>query len=181
MDKQRDITNFLLFLFYSNVSRNQLRKRGTSLHRYYKIIMVPTVIIITAVLCSGMISFGEQSYEAATKVLLKERTDILQNYFYGKLDRQQAEQKLKEIETYPLLKKDLAALNVEDGCRADAVKSMNIKKISESSKLYHMISFETEIEWSMSSVYGDYETSGEYFVVLNSENNNYKLSEFNIK
>ncbi|WP_027398602.1 hypothetical protein [Anaerovorax odorimutans] len=149
------------------------------MYKYYKLIMIPAIIVIVGVVFSG---FSVQTHEKTVSDLLEERTSVLQNAYYCNMDKEKVVKLLKKIETYPLLSKDIDALqSIEDGCQIDVVKSMDIKTIERNVKMFNFISFDVDIDWSMSGLSGDYLTDGQYSVVIKSEGRNYKLSEFNLE
>lgn len=141
--------------------------------------MIPAVIIIVGAIFSG---FSVQSQESKVKELLAERTTILQDAHYKKAEKTGVIKRLSKIETYPLLSKDIQGLEeIADACQMDIVKSMEIKKVENKMKMFNIVSFDVSIDWSMSGLSGDYMTDGEYSVILKTDGEDYKLSEFNIK
>ena len=146
--------------------------------KYYKFFILPAIIIIIAGFFSG---FSEQSCEQIAENLIEERTSILQKAYFGKLDIDQAEEYLGQIETYPLLSEDIGNLRALDDTDVDLVKSMEFIEINQDSKLLNYVSLSMKIRWHMSGAGSDYVSSNEYSVILKSYKNGYKLSEFNPK
>ena len=153
-----------------------MREGWTSLKRYYKILIIPAVIIIIAGIFSG---FNEQSYDQTVENLLKERTSILQKAYYGKIEIENAEILLGGIETYPLLAEDIQGLRNADPSQMDIVKSMEFIDMTQTMKMFDYISYNTVIRWNMSGLSADYISDNKYSVVIKSTNNGYMLSEFN--
>lgn len=147
------------------------------MRKYYKILILPAVLIIVAGVFSG---FKEQSTETLVKELLEERTRILQQGYYEKMKKEDAEEALSKIETYPLLSEDLQGLRDVENTDLDVVKSMELKNARQKSKMFDYLSFHVEIRWYMSGPEGDYITEGAYSVVMKSlnEGESWKLSEF---
>jgi hypothetical protein len=148
------------------------------LKQYDKLLILPAIIIIIAGIFSG---FSNQSCDQITKDLLRERTEILQNAYYGKIDRNKAEEALSKIETYPLLSEDVGNLKNYDATQIDIVKSMEFLDVKQESKMFDYISFHTKIRWNMNGLSADYVSENEYSVILKSTTQGYKLSEFNPK
>lgn len=144
--------------------------------KHYKVLLFPAVIILIAGILSG---YGERSYEQIVKDLLQERTAILQNSYYDKIDLEQAEEKLRKIETYPLLSEDIYTLRNTEATEIDKVKSMEFNKMEQQSKMFNYVSFDTEIQWYLEGYDGDYTCNNCYSVVMKSLDGDYKLSEFN--
>lgn len=146
--------------------------------KYYKIFILPAIIIIIAGFFSG---FSKQSCELVAENLLKERTKILQQAYFGRIEMDQAETYLRMIETYPLLSEDISNLRETDHTELDTVRSMEIIESDQESKTYDYISLKMMIRWHMRGLESDYICDNEYNVVLNSTSSGYKLSEFNAK
>ena len=146
--------------------------------RYYKIFIVPAILVIIAGIFSG---FSRQSYEEIATDLLKERTHILQKAYYGSIELEKAEGYLRDIETYPLLSEDIQGLRTADATSLDIVNSMEFIEIDNTMKMFDYISFCTEIRWYMSGLDGDYISENDYSVIVKDTNSGYKLSEFNAK
>jgi hypothetical protein len=148
------------------------------LKQYDKLLIFPAIIIIIAGVFSG---FSNQSYDQIAEDLLRERTEILQNAYYGKIDRNKAEAALSKIETYPLLTEDVSNLKDYDATQLDIVKSMDFLVMNQETKMFDYISFHTKIRWYMSGLSADYVSENEYSIILKSTSEGYKLSEFNPK
>lgn len=146
--------------------------------KYYKFLIVPAIIIIIAGIFSG---FSEQSNDKIVEILLEKRTAILQDAYYGKIERNKAEQYLNEIETYPLLTEDIQGLRNADPTQMDIVKSMEFLSINKTITMFEFISYDAEIRWHMSGLSADYICDNQYSVVIKSTNEGYRISEFNAK
>ena len=145
--------------------------------KYHKVLILPAMIIIIAGIFSG---FSEQSPCSKTaQNLLEQRTKILQNAYYGKIEIKIAERELGKIETYPLLSEDLGNLKNADPSELDIVKSMEFIEVNQEQKLFSFISFHMKIRWYMSGLDSDYISDNEYTIVLKETKDNIKLSEFN--
>jgi len=148
------------------------------LKKYDKLLILPAIIIIVAGIFSG---FSSQSNDDVVECLLEKRTEILQNAYYGKIEKGQAEKDLSQIETYPLLTEDIENLRDFDASQLDIVKSMEFVSVKQESKMFDYISFSILIHWYMSGLSSDYVSDNEYSVILKDTNDGYKLSEFNPK
>ncbi|HML37326.1 MAG TPA: hypothetical protein PKA19_07905 [Bacillota bacterium] len=146
--------------------------------RYYKLLILPAIIVIIA----GFFSeFSEQSYEQLAQSLLKERTNVLQNAYYGKVERELAEDYLDKVETYPLLSEDISSLRDSEATEMDRVRSMEFSEIKQESKQFPYVALSVTIRWHMSGPESDYFSDHEYSVILKSTNNGYKLAGFDPK
>lgn len=143
--------------------------------KYYRIFILPAIIIIIAGFFSG---FSKQSWDLVAENLLQERTQILQHAYYGRIEMEQAEKYLSRIETYPLLSEDINNLRESAPTELDLVKSMEIIESEQESKNFDYISMNMSIRWYMRGLESDYTCDNQYTVVLYFTNNTYKLSEF---
>lgn len=148
------------------------------MRRYYKLLIVPAIIIIIAGFFSG---FSNQSSKQIAEDLLTQRTDVLQKAYFGKTEMDQAEKYLNKIETYPLLSDDIGYLRNSQDTDMDRVNSMTFLDIKDESKSFHYVCLSVKIRWHMRGASSDYVSDNEYTVILESTKNGYKLSEFNPK
>ena len=144
--------------------------------KYYKILVIPAMIIIVAGFFSG---FGSQS--SSVEDLLRERTTVMQNAYYGKIDMEKAETRLKEIETYPLISEDIQSIRDLKSTEVDMVRSMDFLSVKKTSKLFDYISYEVEIQWDMKGLNENYISTNKYTVIMKSQDDKVKISEFNLK
>ncbi len=143
--------------------------------KYYKFLMIPSIIVIIIGIFSG---FDTTSEEKIMENLIRERTAIIQDAYYGKIDTGKAIERLNEIETYPLYNKDVYNVKKINEGNVDMVRSMKLNGIKENTKMYNYLSYTVNIQWIMRGLNGDYSTMGTYTVVLKQVDYNFKLSEF---
>lgn len=172
------IKQFSRCFFVLIESRTNRRARWTNLKKYYKLYILPAIVVIIAGFFSG---FSDQTYGRIAENLLRNRTDLLQDAYYGGMPAEQAEKKLSLIETYPLLSEDVGYLRSLKATDLDRVEHMEIIDIRQESKLFPYVSLTVTIRWHMSGAEGRYISENEYFVVLKSVNDKYLLAEFNAK
>lgn len=79
------------------------------------------MLIIFLTFFSG---FAVKSESEEIKYLLRERTRILQDCYYGLIDAESAEDELAGIETYPILSEDIKGLREWEGTEVDIVEKM---------------------------------------------------------
>ncbi len=143
--------------------------------KYYKFLMIPSIIVIVLGILSG---FDTTSEEKIMENLIRERTAIIQDAYYGKIEIGKAIERLNEIETYPLYNKDVYNVKKINEGNIDIVRSMKITGIKENTKMYNYLSYTVNIQWIMRGLTEDYSTMGTYTVVLKQVDYNFKLSEF---
>lgn len=146
--------------------------------KYYRLVMIPAVIVIILGVFSG---FSNPSEKENVESLIRARTSILQQAYYDKITREQAELRLQEIEIYPLYNKDVYQLDKFEDTEIDMVRGMKIKEMWESTDMYGYKGFQCKIQWEMRGSEGNYTTLGLYHMVLKEDKGVYKLSEFELK
>ena len=142
---------------------------------HHKKLMLPSLIVIAVSLFSG---FGVQEQENKVIQLLEDRAFILQQAYYGEIDFNEAEERLYQIETQPLLKEDLQSLRTTDFCEMDIVKKLEVKELQPKMTMFDHMSFQGKLLWYMEGVSGDYMYEGDYFILLKSYSDQWKLSQF---
>ena len=143
--------------------------------KYSRIFVLPAIIIIIAGIFSG---FSERSCDQIAEELLKERTKILQQAYYGGIETEQAEKYLSRIETYPLLSEDIGNLRNMEATDLDLVRSMDFLEVQEEDKRFHYVSLRIKIRWHMSGAGVEYISDNEYSVILQTTGNECRLAEF---
>ncbi|WP_324824036.1 hypothetical protein [Sinanaerobacter sp. ZZT-01] len=145
------------------------------MYQRYKFIVVPCIAILLISIFSG---FGRNSESVNVRHLIEQRTDILQQSYYGELPLEKAQEQLQKIETQPLLGEDITALRAADPCQLDLVQKMEMKSIERRMRLFHYQSFEVNLKWYMKGLNEDYISQGDYFIVLKTVDGEAKISEF---
>lgn len=149
----------------------------TAFRRYYNIITVPALLIIAVSLLSG---FTYHDDTELLKSMLIERTQILQDGFFGITDRKYAESIIAEFETQPLLSEDIKNLRSYNETDFDRVEKMTFVSVEKQSSFMEYVTFKVTILWNMRNPEGKYETYGTYYVVMKKAGNSYHLSKFEL-
>lgn len=143
--------------------------------KYSNLLFVPAMLIILLSFLSG---FTGKTEENTVKELLRERTRILQNCYYGLMDRNEAEKALFEIETYPLLSSDIQSLREWDETEVDIVEKMYFGPIQKTRSCFGKDAYQVAVKWEVSGLSGDYVAEGDYHIILKTEKNRQFLSVF---
>ena len=143
----------------------------------YNFMIIPSIIIIVLSVLPGA---GSVKNEDIIKSLLIERTSILQDCYFGMVSKEDTYNKLRNIETYPLITEDMESFDDYTDTDFDRVMRMNFEDIELKSSFMGYISYETVIVWDMRSPEGEYRTSGKYHVVLLDEGDRTFLSKFEL-
>ena len=142
---------------------------------YHKIFLFPAAAILCMVFLSGFTSPKE---EVLVRDLLLDRTQILEEFYYGHASLQASEERLAEVETQPLLKEDIAAMRAWEATDLDMVKGLTVLSLEKRTGLYGYLAFDAVILWNMQGLAGSYTEITEYNVVLKQSGKQYRISIF---
>ncbi|MCI8631346.1 MAG: hypothetical protein HFG67_03610 [Firmicutes bacterium] len=143
--------------------------------KYYNLLFVPAVLVIFFTLFSGFAGHNENE---EIKYILKERTRILQDCYYGLIDEEKAESELSAIETYPILSEDIKGLREWEGTEVDIVEKMIFTSLEKKHSILGSDTYETEICWEVSGLGEDYTMTSRYYIVIKKDNDKLVLSNF---
>lgn len=141
---------------------------------YSNLFILPALLVISLTLFSG---FTHGSNLSIVEDLMRERSIILQQAYYGQIDLAETEARLFEIETQPLLESDIIILRRADESSMDQVKDLAVLSVMQMTKLYNYLSFHVEIIWYMKGLEGDYTEEVNYGIIMKDCGDAYKLSE----
>ena len=142
-----------------------------------KVIVIAGAVIIISIF-SG---FTTSKQQGAVVNLLEQRTEILQQALFHEISVEDAENKLKKIETNPLLSEDIRNLRESNETDLDIIKNMNILQIEEERKILEYCTYDLNILWEMCGAESNYFLENKYSVVLKEVGGIYKLSNFDPK
>ncbi len=147
------------------------------MYRYYKFLVIPGLLVITACLFTG---FGSANQEGLVKQLLDQRTNILQQAYFGQLDQGQAEELLAKVETQPLLSQDVNTLRASEPTDFQRVNSMELRQLEKKVQMMSYLTYDASIRWYLNSPEGSAVEDGNYQLVLKYSGDSYKLSEMRL-
>ena len=145
------------------------------MNKAFNLVLIPAAAVI---IIAVMSSFADQSSEIDIEKLLRQRTSILQGYYYGQISREVAEKRLLETETYPLVSDDIAKLNGFEDTEVDVVNSMEFIEIVKNKDFLSYQTYNVAISWQMTGLAEQYTMRGDYYVVLKNDGSGYKLAKF---
>lgn len=143
--------------------------------KYYNVLLVPALLVIFFTLFSG---FAGRDENEEIKYILRERTRILQDCYYGLITPESAESELADIETYPIISEDIKGLREWEGTEVDIVERMIFTSLEKKHSILGSDTYETEICWDVSGLGEDYTMTGKYYVVVKKEPGKLILSNF---
>lgn len=145
------------------------------MNRFYKLIVIPCLVIITIGVMSG---FHSETNEELAQRLIEKRTSILQQAFLGRITDEAAISQLKEIETSPIYNRDVDNVKNMVETDLDIVRGTEFSAIEQKVKMYSYLNYDMNIKWTMRGLKGDYTTMGRYSIIIKKVDDQYKLSEF---
>ena len=143
--------------------------------KYYNLLFVPAMLIIFLTFFSG---FAVKSESEEIKYLLRERTRILQDCYYGLIDAESAEDELAGIETYPILSEDIKGLREWEGTEVDIVEKMIFTSLEKKHSILGSETYRAEICWEVSGLGEDYTMTGGNYIVVKNDGGKLLLSNF---
>lgn len=136
-----------------------------------------TAVVIAAVLMTTAFALAG-SEEKIVEDLINERTTTLNSYYDGGMQREEAREKIREIETGNLMEQDLENIDLYFQTDIDRIKEFELLsvKITESSE--DMICADVYIKWDVETVTGNDSFMCGYSVICVKEGEDYKLVQF---
>ena len=136
-----------------------------------------TAVVIAAVLMTTAFALAG-SEEKIVEDLINERTTTLNSYYDGGMQREEAREKIREIETGNLMEQDLENIDLYFQTDIDRIKEFELLsvKITESSE--DMICADVYIKWDVETVTGNDSFMCDYSVICVKEGEDYKLVQF---
>lgn len=142
------------------------------------LLVIPSILIIVLSVFPG---FASRSAEQQIEYLIEQRTEIMQDAFFGDITIEEAETALAGIETYPLLTDDVYSLRSWDAAQLDMVRDMHILNITHEKSFMIYLTYDVDIIWDMSGLSGNYTSEVSYYAVAVKDGENYLLSKFDSK
>ena len=127
-----------------------------------------TAVVIAAVLMTTAFALAG-SEEKIVEDLINERTTTLNSYYDGGMQREEAREKIREIETGNLMEQDLENIDLYFQTDIDRIKEFELLsvKITESSE--DMICADVYIKWDVETVTGNDSFMCDYSVICVKE------------
>ena len=150
---------------------------GKRVNKKKKVILIAGIVIIISIF-SGFTTNKEQEVVVN---LLEQRTQILQQALFHEISIETAEDRLKNIETPPLLSEDIKSLREFDETDLDIIKNMTILQIDNERRILEYYTYDLNILWEMCGSESNYFLENNYYVVLKEIGGIHKLSNFDPK
>ncbi len=116
--------------------------------------------------------------EAVVKNLIYQRTDTLSGFYSGEIEREDAINKIKSIETSHLMEEDLENIDLYFRTDIERVKKYLIKDLNITQSDKDIICADVAIEWQSEGLSGEETFTCNYKVICLKEENVYKLAQF---
>mgnify|MGYP003369899776 CR=1 FL=1 len=136
-----------------------------------------TAVMIAAVLAATAFAMAG-SDEKIVKDLINERTVTLNGYYDGSMQREEAGERIRKIETGNLMEQDLENIDLYFQTDIDRINEFELMNVDITESSEDMICAEVYIRWDVDTVTGKDSFMCDYEVICVKEGNDYKLAQF---
>ena len=141
-------------------------------HLLKKISAAVSVLVLSVVMVSG------SGPEAEISMLVRQRTDIMNEYFGGHILYKEAAARIEKVENGWLLDEDLAAMNDLFQTDIEEITDYHITEVDITNMDDTLICAVVTVEWEISGIEGKDEIENIYSVIAEKKENSYKLVQF---
>lgn len=135
-------------------------------------------ILAVFILCTVLASGGEKEPEDIIKHLIRERTEIMNEYFCGHINYDEASDRIREIEKDSLLQEDIRALKDYFQTDIEEVTDFEISNLEITYSDEDMVCAVATITWEVHGTSGNELIDEIYSVIMEKDEKNYKLVQF---
>lgn len=137
------------------------------------------VIVAICILIAAATGFAASGNEQTTiKSLISQRTDILNDFYNGKIQKKAATEMLTSMETDLLLAEDLKNLDLYFQTDIDQVQEYSFEKINIKQADKSLICADVTMLWKVEGLDGKDSFLHTYSVICEKEGKTYKLAQF---
>lgn len=141
-----------------------------------KVIAVNACLLLIMFLTAGMMSKPETDSSTAKK-LISERISILNSYYSGETETDDAESQLELIESGRLLREDRALMKAFEQTDVERIPEYKVEIIECETMQCGIVKGTAEISYEMEGVQGRYRQSAEYYFTGDKEDGQIKLTQ----
>ncbi|MCI8348047.1 MAG: hypothetical protein HFE74_01260 [Firmicutes bacterium] len=139
--------------------------------------IVVAVLVIIAILFTTVFAMAG-SDEKIVRDLINERTETLNNYYDGSLQREEAASVIRKIETGNLMEQDLDNIDRYFQTDIDRIKEFELINIDITESSDEMICADIYIRWDVETLTGNDSFMCDYNIICIKEGETYKLAQF---
>ncbi len=143
--------------------------------RGIKIILIFVIIAAATVSFVFASSFGEKE---TVKELISLRTDILGRFYGGEIEKDDAVEMIKKIESGHLLKEDLQNIDLYFQTDIEQVRGYSFEDIIIRQSDEDMICADVTMKWDSEGIAGSETFSATYNVICYKDEDDFKLVQF---
>ena len=141
-----------------------------------KVAMLNICALILIFLTAG-IQARPNTDSAAVELLLEQRITILNHYYGGKMNFDDARTNVEKIAADSLLKEDLRLMKAFDGEEVDQVASFDVDVAHCSRTSFGIIKGQADVYWLMQGAGGQWETEESYYFTAEDDQGKIKLTQ----
>ena len=141
-----------------------------------KVVILNLCVLFLILLTAGV--YARPNTDSATiAVLLENRIAILNHYYGGKMNYDDARINIQRITADSLLKEDLLLMEAFDGEDVDQVASFDLDIVSCQRTSYGIIKGQADIYWLMQGEKGRWDTKESYYFTAEDDQGEVKLTQ----
>lgn len=137
-----------------------------------KLALLLTVFMLSTVMASG------SDAESVISMLVRQRTDIMNEYFGGHILYKEASDRLAKVEAGRLLDEDLNAMKEYFQTDIEEITDYEITKTEITDMDGTLICAVVTVRWELFGTGGEEHIDGVYSVIAEKRENSYKLVQF---
>jgi len=141
-----------------------------------KVIILNVCVLIFIILTAGVYARPNTDSEMIA-ALLENRIAILNHYYGGKMNYDDARTNIQRIAADSLLKEDLRLMKAFDGEDVDQVASFDLDIVNCQRTSYGIIKGQADIYWLMQGEKGRWDTQESYYFTAEDDQGEVKLTQ----
>ena len=141
-------------------------------HLPKKLAVLPVILLLSTVMASG------SGPEDEISMLVRQRTDIMNEYFSGHILYKEAAKRIEIIEMGRLLDEDLTAMKAFFQTDIEEITDYAITEVEITDRDETLICAVVTIDWQVYGTEGTESIEGIYSVIAQKSENSYKLVQF---
>jgi len=136
------------------------------------------VVLLAVFICIALFSFKSDNNEKIITELVCERTDIMEGYFCGQINLNDAVRAIKQIEKGRLLEEDIRNMKEFFQTDIEAVSMYEVTGTEITYKDENLVCAVMSILWETHGINGKDKTEEVYSVIMEKSENSFKLVQF---
>ena len=141
-----------------------------------KIVLI-NLCALTLIFLTAGVSARPNTDRETIQTLMEQRINVLNYYYGGKMNLEDARCNVEKLTANTLLKEDVRMMKAFDGEAVDQVAAFDIELVSCSRTSYGIIKGQADIYWLMQGENGRWETEESYFFTAEDHQGEVKITQ----